>query len=290
MLLGLVVVSGIFSEAVMRGLRLAPVIPEDLYAGRPTVLGATVANRKRWTPSYSIALEVLAPTGAVDHVLYLPRVEAGGERIVTWSATPARRGRQRLPGLRVTTRFPFGVFLKSGRVILDEEIVVFPAVTAAPSHLLRQLGGAGSSAMRRRGRGHDLHNLRDYLPGDDPRLIHWRSTAKTQTLTVREMAAETALDTRIVLEGAGRDRERLEAGLSEAASVAVHLLRAGASVELIGAGLSVVPGRGRAQERRLLMALAVYEPHGLAAAATMRARRGRPPGAAEVREIHVGIG
>ncbi len=145
--------------------------------------------------------------------------------------------------------------------------------------------------MRRRGRGHDLHNLRDYRPGDDPRLIHWRSSAKTQTLTVREMAAETALDTRIVLEGAGRDRERLEAGLSEAASVAVHLLRAGASVELSGAGITVAPGRGRAQERRLLMALALYEPDGPAAAGAGAAPdRGRAPSAAEVREIHVEIG
>jgi uncharacterized protein (DUF58 family) len=261
MLLGLVVVSGILSEAVMRGLRLVLMPPVDLFAGRTAVVGATVANRKRRVPSYSITLEILASGGAVERVLHLPRIEAGGERVVTWPTTPSRRGRHRLPGLRVTTRFPFGVFVKSSRVILDEDVLVFPAVGPAPPHLLRQLGGEGSAAASRRGRGHDLHNLRDYLPGDDPRLIHWRSSAKTRRLTVRELAAETTMDTRIVLEGTGRDdRERLESALSDAASLAVHLLRAGARVELVGAGIRVPPGTGRVQERRLLTALALYEP------------------------------
>ena len=292
MLLGLVVVSGILSEAVMRGLRLAPVVPEEMYAGRPALVGATITNRKRRIPSYSITLEILSRGGRVERLLYLPRLEAGGERVVTWQTMPSRRGRQRLPGLRVTTRFPFGVFVKAGRVILDEEILVFPAVKAAPPHLLRQLGGMGSSATRRRGRGHDLHNLRDYLPGDDPRLIHWRSSAKTQTLTVRELAAETTMDTRIVLEGTGpRDPERREAGLSEAASLAVHLLRAGALVEVMGAGLFVPPGRGRAQERRILAALALYEPGGsvpAGGAAGATGRGGAPaPG---LREVRIGIG
>ena len=51
MLLALVVVSGILSEAVIRRLRLAPALPDELVAGQPTLLGATLQNLKRWTPS-----------------------------------------------------------------------------------------------------------------------------------------------------------------------------------------------------------------------------------------------
>ena len=61
MLLGLIVVSGVLSEAVMRGLRLAPVLPDELYAGRPMLVGAVLANHKRRIPSTSIAYEGTLP-------------------------------------------------------------------------------------------------------------------------------------------------------------------------------------------------------------------------------------
>jgi len=78
---------------------------------------------------------------------------------------------------------------------------------------------------------------------------------------VRELEAETTEDTRLVLIGAGARRgEALEAGLSEAAGLAAHLIRAGAGVELVGPGFFVRLGRGRSHLRRILTALALYDP------------------------------
>jgi uncharacterized protein (DUF58 family) len=74
------------------------------------------------------------------------------------------------------------------------------------------------------------------------------------------MQAETALDVRIVLRGGGSAGERLEAGLSEAASLAAYLLGTGATVELAGRGVHVPSGRGHAHRRRVLTALALYDP------------------------------
>ena len=193
LLLALIIVSGILSEQSMRRLRLAAVIPEEIYAGSATALGVRVANRKRWLPSYSVTLE------AGERRLYLDRLRAGEERLVAWEATFAARGRQRLAGLRVVTRFPFGLFVKTGRLILDEDVLVFPAVVPVDGARRRALAGGGARAVRQRGRGHDLYNLRDYRSGDDRRLIHWRSSARTGTLMVRETQAETALDVRLLL-------------------------------------------------------------------------------------------
>jgi uncharacterized protein (DUF58 family) len=92
-------------------------------------------------------------------------------------------------------------------------------------------------------------------------------------LVVRELTEETAVDARIVLVGAGRrDPARLEPGLSEAASLASHLIDSGAAVELAGPGVHVSAGRGRAHLRRLLTALALYEP--VPGAGPPAARRG----------------
>src|SRR5258705_5529636 len=255
LLLALIIVSGIVSKQSSRRLRLAAVIREEIYAVGTTALGVRVANGKRWLPSYSVTLE------AGELRLYLDRLRAGEERLLAWDATFAARGRQRLRGLRVVTRFPCGLFVKTGRLILDEEVLVFPAVVPVDAARRRALAGGGARPVRRRGRGHDLYNLRDYRSGDDRRMIHWRSSAKTGTLVVRELEAETALDTRILLVGDGaRDAARLEAALSEAASLAAHLTRADAAIEMVGPGVHLPGRRGRAHLRRVLRGLAPYEP------------------------------
>src|SRR4029079_8802758 len=95
LLLALIVVSGVLSEQAMRRLRRTSVVPEEIYAGRPVLLGARVANRKRWLTSYSITLRV------ASRRLYVDRLAAGDEVLVTWESTFAARGRTRLPGVRV---------------------------------------------------------------------------------------------------------------------------------------------------------------------------------------------
>lgn len=49
---------------------------------------------------------------------------------------------------------------------------------------------AGRHASRIRGRGLDFEELRDYLPGDDPRTIDWKVTARTGTPYVRVFTEE----------------------------------------------------------------------------------------------------
>src|SRR5206468_11536450 len=156
----------------------------------PPPSAALLTNRRRWLTSYSITLEIRV-RGGIPRFVYVPRLEPGRDRLLTWEETLPARGRHRLAGVRLTTRFPFGLFLKASRVMLELPVLVFPAVHPIPSETLHRLVGAGTSATRWRGRGHDLYNLRTYRAGDDPRHIHWRTSAKLQSLLVREMEAET---------------------------------------------------------------------------------------------------
>ncbi|HEY7648559.1 MAG TPA: DUF58 domain-containing protein [Methylomirabilota bacterium] len=261
-LLGLVIISGILSEQSMRKLALAPLVPEEIYAGRPALLGARVVNTKRRLPARSIVLEVL---GAARR-LPLPRLGPGGERVVTWEHTFSARGRQRLGGVRVTTRFPFGLFVKAGPRQLETEVLVFPTVEPVSLERTGPAPGEEAAPVRRRGRGADLYNLREYRDGDDPRLIHWRVSARTGTTMVRELQADSTTDVRIILRGTGAENPaRLERGLSRAASLAVHCLRAGVALSVSGPGVHVPRGRGREHERRILTTLALYDPANLGA-------------------------
>jgi uncharacterized protein (DUF58 family) len=284
LLLGLIIVSGILSEQTMRGVRFAALTPAEVFAGRPALLGARVANAKRALTSYSLTVEIVA-AAAIPRRHYLARLAAGDERVIHWEETFSHRGRQHLAGVRLTTRFPFGLFVKSGLPALTGELIVYPAVRPLSSDQQRQLEATGHASSRRRGRGTDLHNLRGCRSGDDPRLIHWRSTAKTGALLVRELLADTTEDTRLVLidQGSG-DPVLLEDGISHAASLATYLVRRGAAVELIGPRIAVPLGRGRAHLGRVLTALALYAP-GL----RHTDGGGREP-AARLRHIHVRIG
>jgi uncharacterized protein (DUF58 family) len=293
MLLALILVSGFLSDLTMRGLRATVTLPEAIYAGQPALVLITLRNRKRRLASYSAVLEALdqprpgagpgrrwldAWLGAMGlrdrrgvgrprSLGYVARLAPEEERLIPWELTFPARGWRRLPRLRITTAFPFGLFVKTGPPLLTEEdVLVFPAVLPALGRRVAD-AGVGETQARRRGRGHDLHNLRPYRAGDEPHLIHWRTTARSGSLTVRELEEDATEDTRIVLTGVGAaDPDRLERALSEAASLAVHLLRGGSAVELAGAAGLVPLGRGRGQERAVLRALALYAPSRAAAA------------------------
>ncbi len=295
MLLALIIVSGMLSDLTIRSLQVSVAVPDAIHATQPALVTIELANRKRRLASYSLALEALdrpppprsalfarwrprrtlddwlrliglkdrRGLGAPRRLAYVPRLAARSERVVGWEVTLPARGRRRLPRLRATTGFPFGLFVKTGPPLLfDEEVLVYPAVhSVRPRDIVEAVGG--ESMARRRGRGHDLYNLRAYRAGDEPHLIHWPTSAKSGSLMVRELEEDTAEDTRIVLTGTGAaDGAHLERALSEAASLALHLLRRGTGVEVAGAAGVVPLGHGRGQERRILTALALYTPPG----------------------------
>lgn len=67
-----------------------------------------------------------------------------------------------------------------------------------------------------------FHALRDYVPGDDRRNIHWRTTARTGTLMVRQFEETRRSHLLIVLDldvDAWADEDEFETGVSAAASL-----------------------------------------------------------------------
>ena len=86
-------------------------------------------------------------------------------------------------------------------------------------------------------------SLREYEPGDDPRRIHWRSTARTGTLMVRELIDTTEPTTTIVLDTrtAAMTPGAFEHAVEVAASVAHAAVLAGRPARLL------IPGEDAAR-------------------------------------------
>jgi len=111
-----------------------------------------------------------------------------------------RRGRYAQDSFLVATRFPFSFLVKSRRVRLGRELMVYPALLDSNDFLdvAPMIAGEFSSAAR--GRGSELYRIREHTPEDPARFVHWKATAKTGALKVREFAREDERRLRIVFD------------------------------------------------------------------------------------------
>lgn len=262
MLLALLAASGFISRKNLAAIEVTAEASGEIYAKQPFALTATVTNRDRW---FAKRLLVLSAGEDSDSRLVpiLPRRDELETRLTLLAR---RRGRYRIEAIRVASIFPLGLIFKSKRHPLDLELLVFPEIYPGDVSRLNATGRTGDEPTRESGVGHELLTLREFRPGDDPRGIHWKQSARTGQMVFMEREAERGKRLSIVFdnavgklvnEGAVRRFERL---VSEAASSAVHHLEQGYEVELVTRNGVTPYAGGRAQKLRLLEALALIAP------------------------------
>src|SRR5881392_1988646 len=93
----------------------------------------------------------------------------------------------------------------------------------------------GSNQRYERGFGYDLYMIRDYVPSDSARHVHWKASAKTSTLKTREYAAEESRRVTLSFDRFSHpgDTERFERLVSHAASLAYYLVLEGIEVSFM---------------------------------------------------------
>ncbi len=287
-LLSFIIASGILSEQTLRGLRVSRRPPPRVHAGTPFLMELVIENTKATRASYSIEVEDLVdPTaspfgdaaskrsllGAVtplDKRCYFLKVPPAKTQRTNYRHTFSRRGMHVLTGYRLATKFPFSLFRKSRDVDAPLEVLVYP--TARPTPKTMNRGETSSARIGRRG---EFHGLRERRTGDDRRDIHWRSSARTGRLLVREYEDELAQRVIIGVDNALPEAVRhavadgaltppveaqvaaVERAISVASSLAASYLESGWTVELVARGAHVPAGAGRMHEAVIAKALAL---------------------------------
>jgi uncharacterized protein (DUF58 family) len=273
LMLGFLALSGVLSESALRGIEVRRRIPRELFAGMANPVLLEIANHQRRVPAFAVVVEdrmVEAPgrrewdpprTAAAGRAFGL-RIEAGGCELRRYRFQPRRRGIVEFSGFRVSTRFPFGLFLKFKEIPAPEAAVVFPAlerVSVAPQQAGELEHGARTSTEL--GEGTLVAGLREFAPGDSLRRVHWRTSLRRSQLLVRELERERDAEIEVLLRTRGAERgEDFERRVRWAASEAVAHLEQGMRVALRTDGDRVPGGAGAAQRVRLLSFLALVEP------------------------------
>lgn len=261
LLLACLIFSGVLSWLNFRGLGWRLQVAPPLRAGQETLIAVGLRNEKRLLPTYGVWFDLAASARRVATViagerftrpkdrpirevlaaaekartrmrLFLRgRLDPGAETRLEWAFRPARRGVQALILDGIGSRFPFGFLNKRVGTTLRREVVVWPApieyrrygaLSTRPQSAGEQISRAGYEG--------DLLALRKYQPGDSHRLIHWKASARTRQLLVRQFSAERQEAFAIWLQTAAdvwTRPEQFELFLSFAGSLAEDLFRAG---------------------------------------------------------------
>ncbi len=228
--------------------------------GRVVLHGRTVASTPWLTLTESIdggrraARFVLVPLAAGTPV-------QAGYRVAT-----ERRGLRLMGPALLTLTDPCGLVRQTWAVTDATEILVRPRVLAI---VPPRRGGGGEPAERASGPRvpvvealGEFLALREYEPGDDPRRVHWRSSARQGELLVRVDDAPAPGRTVVLLDTrADRyDEAAFEVAIEAVASIAATLRRTHQAVEVVTSGGETMRPGTRSGLEAVLDRLAVLEP------------------------------
>lgn len=257
-MLGLIAVSGWLSEQAIRALRIERHVPRCVTVGQELRIGYEVANHKNRLPS--LAVEIV--DGGLPGTAFLARVEPRGTAHVRSLNTFVRRGIYPLRTVTLSTSFPFGMFRKERDLDILGEIVVWPRTdrpVRSPSPLGGRVPRSGAGTKGALGVRGEYRSLRAYRPGDDPRDIHWRSSARLREPVLREYERDGAETLWICLDLRAEPGDPAEVAVEAAASLAGQAMAEGRSFALAAGGSVVDPGEGAGQLERILDVLARVE-------------------------------
>ena len=245
----------------------------ELFANRMGRFEVKLRNRSRYFPAclLSVSIEkddlqgpspVAKHRTAPWHVLALEAEKGAAGRL---DLIVPRRGLYRIGAVQVTSLFPNGIFRKGRRFEQDLEILVYPEIFQAAEGRRDARGELGDQPILAPGQGDELYALREYRPGDDPRGIHWKQSARQGELIFRRRSREQNPRLRVFFDNAvgvlesDEEKTRFERLVSEAATSAVHHLGRGFEVALITRDVELPFGSGPRQRRNILEALARIE-------------------------------
>ncbi len=232
------------SAGMLRRLRISRRVPSYVFSGEPLTIDYALENDRHWMAALALILtdemttedRLVTGVSGLAPAVFFPRVPGRSKARVRWQGVAPRRGKYRFKTLELATRSPFGLLERRVVISKPASLTVYPAIGQLSrrwQHIHRE------ASETRRGTRHDLstqqqeyHGLRDYRPGDSPRWIHWRTSARLGQPMVKEFEQQHEQDLAILLDPwlartkvAAEQREMLELAIKFVATICFETCR-----------------------------------------------------------------
>lgn len=218
---------------------------DRVVAGSEIDATITVSNHSRRV-SLPVVLDVPVGPGLVE--AYVPLLVGRAQHVERLRIAAPRRGIIRVGPMQFTRGDPIGILRREIGWPQVEEIYVHPVTSRLPSTsagFLKDIEGQPTTHIV----DSDLafHAIREYVPGDSRRHVHWKSTAKTGQLMVRQFEETRRARIAVILDVQADEfssEDEFELGVSAATSLALQAVRDGREVLMVTSGRSQLR-RGR---------------------------------------------
>ncbi len=264
LLLAFLVLSGLLSESSLRGIRVERQLPREIFAKSPNRIALRVHNHLGRTPSFAILIEDRIAGSDEDQEAgrtFVLRVGPKSHIDRSYLLEPDARGELSFTCCRISTRFPFGLFVKSVDLELKTNALVYPEIDHRFLPNTNQpMRSEGKERLRPATEGDALGGLREYAAGDSVRRIEWRRSLRTRSLIVGEREGEANAQIEVLLQiHPNLNVFEIERRISRAASEIVRHLGSGLQVGLRTSTHRFPPGGGMGHRTQLLSFLAHVE-------------------------------
>src|ERR671919_1631073 len=215
-------------------------VPRRVRVGDDVRVGLQVHNSGKRTLPIMRLEDAFA---AFDEpAVFVERVPAGLSATIELVKRALRRGVYSSGRARLQTASPAGLVRSTRSVDVASDVIVVPRWVELRSFPILEPSSFPFDVLHERARtgaGEEYLGVRGYRPGDPPRWVHWKSSARAGHLVVREFEEEVA--SRVALVVAGADEgvppdSAFEALVEAAASIARYAIVTGHPVDLVRAG------------------------------------------------------
>lgn len=198
----------------------------------PGLVALTNPTRRRLP-----GVRVEVPVGEGMAEFAMPSLARGASIDDVFVVPTSRRGVIPVGPVRTVRGDPIGLF-RAERVWADRvELYVHPRTISIPSMstgFIRDLEGNPTRDLTNS--DVSFHALREYVPGDERRTIHWKSTAKTGTYMVRQFEQSRRSHLMVALSLAESDyatEDEFEMAVSVAGSLGARAIRDARTVSVV---------------------------------------------------------
>lgn len=192
LLAGPLIMNGNMAYVMLRSLAVRRELPRRVMAGEPFFVTLNLANHKWWLSAWVMMCRDLIRhrSGTLLGEVVFMRVPPKSEQRGHYELCLYERGEYLFGPITVDTRFPFGLIERGIGLQGEGRVLVYPRIGRMLPQWRRRVINATELVSHVRPQAgpfnDEMHRIREYRTGDDPRMIHWRTSARLNELMVKE--------------------------------------------------------------------------------------------------------